>query len=257
MLQRFAKVLFPFLGLLSIPAPRAHAGLVEMKDFDFAIDVTKLGQDVWVSYNLVDKADDKQLREKSPLYKRVSDAIYPQGLGDSEKYYGLIIRSAFLVKQSRETYVRNEVLFDVRYLETVIGRQGVRKLSSGVFQVPNASFAPGYKIEQSLYATSAELKAAKKIDVALLPFAKNLGEPIALLQDSSDFGTILGSKTSRDGRLMNFYYEVSPGVFLIENVTLSHLYNVPPGLLGGTARLKKDYLKAIEESVPRVQGYRP
>ena len=256
MLSRVLRKRFLFVCFLSLVSWEATAGLIELKDFNYPLQPQKLGSDVWVNYTLVEKGTFLQLRKNS-LYKRVTDAIYPSGISDNGSYYALIIRSSYLVKQPRDTYVRSEVLFDVRFMEAMMSRQGIRKLSSSVFEIPGSSFVPAFKVEQWMFSDPAELKDSLKVDVTTMPFEGKLGVPLVIVQDSTEFGTILGNKTSRDGRVVNLYYEVSPDTFLVENITLSHLHNVPPGLFGGVARLKRDYMQAIEYGVKQAQNYRP
>jgi len=256
MLSRLSSKLLLAIGLLAGFTPSAQARLLDIKDFAYKFQPAELGSDVWVSYTLVDKGNFQQLRARSAVYKQVTDAILPGGIGDLASCYGLIIRNTYLVKRSRDRYVRVETLFDVAYLEKILLKFGIRKLSSTLFQIPEASFSPGYKIEQNLYGSSEEVKTAKRIDLAKLPLVA-VGAPLVLVQDSSDFGTIMGQKTSRDGRVINAYYEISPEVFMVESITLTHLHNIPPGLLGGAARLKRDYLKAIEQSVLKIQAHQP
>lgn len=234
-----------------------QAEMVEKNAFNFPTPVAELSSgNISYHYYLSEKDRPSELQKKDALYAQVVDAL---GMKDDsgDKLYALIVRNVYVISRSMDRYVRSEVLNDLNYLRFVIDATDMRRLSSTEFEVPRRGNSPGFKMNRDLLVSANQVERNLGAKLSKLPLKSLEGDIPFTVQDSYEFSKVLGQNTSKQSRMITAYYPISDSSFLVDSYILSHLYNVPPGFMGGTKRLKEDFLKAVEGSIQRGQFFKP
>lgn len=245
----------------SIASDKAFSKAIEASKFDFAYSVEGLKSgDFLYHYSLSAQGLPSNLKKSNSHYNLVSTAL---GVADvsKDKIYSLILRVVYVIDKPLETFVRNETLNDVEFLNHVMGGDLAQKISNNTFNIAKKDVTPGYTTTRDLLTSSLELSDHYGANVGLLPVGtlinKTIAEPVFMLQNSTDFTKVLNVKSSKMARNLTAYYKVENNKIIVDSYTLVHLYNVPPNMIGGTARLKKDYIQAIQDSINREITFQP
>jgi hypothetical protein len=234
----------------------AQARMIEKTNLDFSSEVREIGNgDVLYFYYLSEKNSPSELRRKDPIYARMAKAL---GKIDrsQDKVYALILKTVHAVFQPMNFYVRSELLNSLDYLRLSLDTKDIRRLSDTIFEVPPRGTVPGFRMDRELLSSREEVERKYGADLSLLTLRSLDSDLPFLVQNLDQFTKVLGLDSSKDARLISAHYDLGSG-FMVESYTLSHLYNVPPRLVGGTKRLKDDFLKSVEAGIQRAQSYRP
>lgn len=233
-----------------------QARMIEKSSLDFSSTIKEISNgDVHYFYYLSEKNIPSELRRKDPIYARMAKAM---GKIDrsQDKLYALILKTVYAVSRPMNRYVRSEVLNSLDYLRLSLDSKDIRRLSATMFEVPKKGAGPGFRIDRELLLSRQEVEREYGADLSELPLRSSDSDLPFLVQNSDQFTKVLGQDSSKDARLISAHHDLGSG-FIVEAYTLSHLYNVPPGFMGGTKRLKDDFLKSVEASIQRGQSYRP
>jgi hypothetical protein len=254
------KTLLQYLWVLMLCASwvslDAQARMIEKTNLDFSSEVREISNgDIHYFYYLSEKNSPSELRSKDPIYARMAKALGKID-GSQDKVYALILKTVYVVFQPMNLYVRSELLNRLDYLRLTLDSKDIRRLSDTVFEVSPRGMVPGFRMDRELLLSREEVERKYGADLSLLTLRSLDSDLPFLVQNSDHFTKVLGQDASKDARLISAHYDLGSG-FMVESYTLSHIYNVPPGFLGGTKRLKADFLKSVEASIQRAQSYRP
>ncbi|MFT3708842.1 MAG: hypothetical protein QM817_14425 [Archangium sp.] len=78
-----------------------------------------------------------------------------------------------------------------------------------------------------------------------------------LVQENVNFARVLGWRTGAWSATWTFHESLGPGRTRVTALSLSYLYNVPPGFLGGADRFRRETIDGALEVITRLRGFKP
>jgi hypothetical protein len=143
----------------------------------------------------------------------------------------------------------------LKYLNYVADSNSIRKLSTDTFERPKLGVVPGFRFTREIVETETLLNQNYGMKTAQLPLKMNDQNSVYVVQDSDNYTKMFVQGTSKFSRGLTVYYPLSLDTILVDAYLLSHLYNVPPGAVGGTKELKKSFMQSYEDVVQRERSY--
>lgn len=80
------------------------------------------------------------------------------------------------------------------------------------------------------------------------------GAPV-LVQENADFARVLGWRTGAWSATWTFHEALGPGRTRVTALSMSYLYNLPPGFMGGAERFTRDTVSGSLAVIARLRAY--
>jgi|GEM_PF-1613953 len=173
----------------------------------------------------------------------------------SENYFVMFTKMAYVVNQDI-SFFRETRLNDLEYQRAICRKPGLRQVNVSTFSDPGTKTQPSSDFSLSVLETSNEVSAFGRSAESITAFDPELGAPQTLvIQRSDNFGPLLGMRTSKAARASFAYYPLGPNRTLVVNYSISFLYAVPPGFVGGVDRLRKEILASNLQMISAIERY--
>lgn len=251
-MKSLSLLLFLFFSL----SARAHETrtMKGMESIDFSPSIQELESGEIQYYYELQKPSDQPATVTGVLDKlKALDTHGVLKRKDSGQYYIQISKIAYTVKRPI-TYFSSKRTCDEAYMKQLYSALTLAAVKNRhcQFTIDPSFPAPGLTMDLYWYDNSS--KTGKSLDSSLLNLDTHLDQPaVSIFQYGHDFSRVMYEKTVLSTSALMNYYKISEDETLVMSYTLSFIYNIPPGFLGGAGALEKKFLEQMPPLVDRTE----
>ena len=168
---------------------------------------------------------------------------------DASTYYIQVSKVAYRVARPL-SYFSADRICSVAHLENIYQGSGVTQVSPCEFQINSPSPTPDYTLDLTWF----DNQSTQPVSRGLSSLDGGMGAPaISVTQNAHDFSRLLGARTVLSVTTILNYYPVSATETDVITYSLSFIYNIPPGILGGANAIKTRFLNQIPVVISQTE----
>jgi len=170
----------------------------------------------------------------------------------NRKLHVVVTKVQYQVKVPIEFFT-DQRLKDLDFNKAWGGNTKLEKLNSHTFRNPGSGSAPGYDQVMDVYIGESEI--SEKVS-QFLNLNKDRGAPELIRYiRNTNYTKLLGQNTSYSNQMVTAFFRspTKPNETIIVEDAVTYLYNVPPAIVGGVGRLRKNIQEAFFDSAKRLE----
>ena len=233
----------------------SDASAARQDKIDFAINLSDLesGERVYF-YRLISKDDaNSGSADEDGAFRRLLPLDVP-GVWKkrTEGFFIMMTRNAYVVNKGISFFTKKRLL-DVNYINETLPGMKVSRNADGTYALdgtPSATSTLDYysKTDIANQPENSAIHYAASLDASR-------GTPdVMLVQHSYNFDDIMSVRTNKSSMVFSEHYGINADQTLVIAYSLSFIYNVPPFFFGGADRLRKEYVKALQQVAANIDG---